>query len=98
MVKLRIISDLHYTNGINGPDYNKIYKQSGLWHYFGKKLQEDVDYTLIAGDICEGVEKHKEFFEAFFPMKRVIFIDGNHICYERGLPSLSEIKQQLKDS
>lgn len=97
MVKLRIISDLHYTNGINGPDYNKIYKQSGLWHYFGKKLQEDADYTLIAGDICEGIEKHKEFFEAFFPMKKVVFIDGNHVCYERGLPSLSEIKQQLKD-
>ena len=53
MTKLRIISDLHYTQGINGPDYQKFYKQSGLWHYFGKKLQEPVDYTLIAGDICE---------------------------------------------
>lgn len=100
MVKLRIISDLHYTNGINGPDYNKIYKQSGLWHYFGKKLQEPVDYTLIAGDICEGIEKHQEFFEAFFLNQKVIFIDGNHCVYFRQkdtIITLSEIKEKLKE-
>lgn len=101
MTKLRIISDLHYTSGINGPDYDKTYKQSGLWHYFGKKFQEPIDYTLIAGDICEGIDKHKEFLEAFFPNQKVIFIDGNHICYFRPkdgpIPTLSEIKEKLKN-
>lgn len=101
MTKLRIISDLHYTQGINGPDYQKFYKQSGLWHYFGKKLQEPVDYTLIAGDICEGIDKHEEFLESFFPNQKVIFIDGNHVTYFRPkdspMPTLLEIKEKLKD-
>jgi len=101
MTKLRIISDLHYTCGINGPDYNKTYKQSGLWHYFGKKFQENVDFTLIAGDICEGIEKHKEFLKEFFSNQKVIFIDGNHSIYfvkeDNSKPILSEVKQKLKE-
>lgn len=97
MVRCRIISDLHYTRGINGPDYDKTYKQSGLSHYFGKKFQEKVDITLIAGDICEGIENHEKFLEAFFPNQKVIFIDGNHICYEDSHPILSEQKKQLKE-
>lgn len=97
MVKCRIISDLHYTRGINGPDYDKTYKQSGLYHYFGKKFKENADFTLIAGDICEGVENHEKFLEAFFPNQKVIFIDGNHICYENSHPILLEQKKQLKE-
>ena len=101
MTKIRIISDLHYTRGINGPDHDKTYKGSGLWHYFGKKLQEPVDVTLIAGDICEGVEKHEEFLESFFPNQNVLFIDGNHLIYfkneDNGKPILSKVKQELKE-
>jgi len=101
MVKCRIISDLHYTKGINGPDWNKTYKQSGLWHYFGKKFQEKADVTLIAGDICEGVEKHKEFLESFFKDQKVIFIDGNHIVYftdeNYTKPILLDLKHKLKE-
>lgn len=101
MVKLRIISDLHYTQGINGPDYNKTYKQSGLYHYFGKKLQEPVDFTLIAGDITESVENHKVFLESFFPNQKVVFIDGNHIVYhmedDYRKPVLSKLKKKLKE-
>ena len=55
MTRLRIISDLHYTRGINDPDYNKTYKQSGLYHYFGQKLKkEKPDYTLIAETFVKG--------------------------------------------
>lgn len=101
MVKLRIISDLHYTRGINGPDHDKTYKNSGLYYYFGKQFKkEKPDYTLIAGDICEGVENHKEFLEAFFSNQKVVFIDGNHIVYfenkDGSKPILSEVKQKLK--
>ena len=102
MTRLRIISDLHYTRGINGPDYNKTYKQSGLYHYFGQKLKkEKPDYTLIAGDICEGVENHEKFLEAFFPNQNVIFVDGNHLVYfeneDGSKPILSKVKQELKE-
>ena len=102
MTKIRIISDLHYTRGINGPDYEKTYKQSGLYHYFGQKFKkEEPEYTLIAGDICEGVENHEKFLEAFFPNQKVIFIDGNHIIYftdeNSGKPILSKVKQELKE-
>ncbi len=102
MTKIRILSDLHYTRGINGPDYNKTYKQSGLYHYFGQKLKkEKPDYTLIAGDICEGVENHEKFLEAFFPNQNVIFVDGNHVIYfeneDGSKPILSKVKQELKE-
>ena len=102
MTKLRIMSDLHYTRGINGPNYNKIYKQSGLYHYFGQKFKkEKPDYTLIAGDICEGVKNHEKFLEAFFPNQNVIFIDGNHLVYfekeDGSKPILSKVKQELKE-
>lgn len=101
MVKLRIISDLHYTKGINGPDYDKTYKKSGLYHYFGKAFKEPVDITLIAGDICEGIENHEAFLKAFFPNQKVVFIDGNHVLYFKNKdfskPILSEVKQKLKE-
>lgn len=100
MVKIRIISDLHYTNGINGPDYDKTYKKSSLWHYFGKKLQEKADVTLIAGDICEGIQNHELFLESFFPNQKVFFVDGNHLPYFKRIdgskPVLSTLKNMLK--
>lgn len=98
MTKIRIMSDLHYSHGLNGPDYDKTYKGSGLYHYFGKKFEEVDDcVNLIAGDICEGVNNHKEFLESFFPHTKTIFIDGNHLVYEEGHPVLSSLKQGLKD-
>lgn len=102
MTKLRIISDLHYTKGINGPEYDKNYKSSGLWKNFGKDFQEPADITLIAGDIAAGINDHKEFLENFFPNQRVIFIDGNHICYftinDYLRPILSEVKKELAEN
>ena len=99
MTKIRIISDLHYTSGINGPAYGTDYKTSALYKVFGKQLEEDVDVTLIAGDISESIENHMCFFKSFFENKKVIFIDGNHIVYhttENGNnPILSELKKEL---
>lgn len=97
MVKIRLISDLHFTGGINGPDCDKTYKQSGLYHYFGKKLQQETDcVTLIAGDILEGFNKHSDFFNSFFPNQHVIFVEGNHSVYIRDKYTIDEIKQELK--
>lgn len=101
MTKLRIISDLHYTRGINGPAWDKNYKSSDLWKNFGEQLQNPVDFTLIAGDIAAGIDDHNEFFQSFFPNEKVIFIDGNHLIYytikDYFRPILSEAKQELKE-
>lgn len=100
MTKLRIISDLHYTRGINGPDLDKTYETSGLWENFAKELKEPVDYTLIAGDACAGIDDHVELLQSFFPNQKVIFIDGNHVIYytinDYFRPILSEVKQELR--
>lgn len=82
MSKLRVISDLHYTRGINGPEWDGTYETSDLWENFSKDFQEPVDITLIAGDIAAGIDDHKEFLESFFPNQKVMFIDGNHCLTE----------------
>ena len=100
MSKLRVISDLHYTRGMNGPEWDGTYETSDLWENFSKDFQEPVDVTLIAGDIAAGIDDHKEFLESFFPNQRVMFIDGNHSIYftinDIFKPILSEVKEELK--
>ncbi|MBR4617890.1 MAG: hypothetical protein IKO49_01075, partial [Bacilli bacterium] len=101
MTKIRIISDIHYTSRINGPDFNDPINTSLFYKKYYKDLQKDTDcVNLIAGDIAAGIDKHKEFLEVFFPNQRVIFTDGNHICYEytkdNKHPILSELKKELK--
>lgn len=101
MTKIRIISDIHYTSRINGPDFNDPINTSLFYKKYYKDLQKDTDcVNLIAGDIAAGIDKHKEFLEGFFPNQKVIFIDGNHICYEytkdNKHPILSELKKELK--
>ena len=101
MVKCRILSDIHYTSRINGPDYGDSFKKSLFYEKYHKDLQKEKDcITLIAGDIAAGVDKHEEFLEGFFPNQKVIFIDGNHLPYEytkdNKHPILSELKKELK--
>ena len=101
MTKIRIISDIHYTSRINGPDFNDPINTSLFYKKYYKDLQKDTDcINLIAGDIAAGIDKHKEFLEGFFPNQRVIFIDGNHVCYEytkdKRHPILSKLKKELK--
>ena len=101
MTKLRIISDIHYTSRINGPDFKDPYNTSLFYKEYYEVLQKEKDcITLIAGDIAAGIDKHKEFLEEFFPNQRVIFTDGNHLVYEytkdNKHPILSELKKELK--
>jgi len=101
MTKCRIISDIHYTSRINGPDFRDPFNTSLFYKKYYKDLQKDTDcINLIAGDIAAGINKHQEFLEKFFPNQKVIFIDGNHICYEytkdNKHPILSELKKELK--
>lgn len=101
MTKLRIISDVHYTSRINGPDFGDPVNTSLFYKKYYKDLQKEKDcVTLIAGDIAAGIDKHKEFLEGFFYGQKVIFIDGNHLVYEytkdNKHPILSELKNELK--
>lgn len=101
MTKIRIISDIHYTSRINGPDFDNPINTSPFYEKYYKNLQEDTNcVNLIAGDIAAGIDKHKEFLEGFFPNQQVIFVDGNHICFEytkdNKHPILSELKKELK--
>lgn len=101
MTKIRILSDIHYTSRINGPDFGNPINTSPFYEKYYKNLQEDTNcVNLIAGDIAAGIDKHKEFLEGFFPNQKVIFVDGNHICFEytkdNKHPILSELKKELK--
>lgn len=100
MVKCRILSDIHYTSRINGPDFGDPFNTSLFYEKYYKELQKDTEcVNLIAGDIAAGIEKHKEFLKGFFPNQQVIFIDGNHLVYEytkdNKHPVLSELKNEL---
>ena len=82
MVKLRLISDVHYTDGINASKY-KPKTHSPFGYYFAKELAKEKDcITLIAGDIAEGSVRQKNFFETYFPNQTVIFTEGNHLVYD----------------
>lgn len=101
MTKIRIISDIHYTAGINGPHSGCSYITSPFYEKYYNDLQKEKDcVTLIAGDIAAGIDKHEEFLEVFFHDQKVIFVDGNHLCYEytkdNKHPILSELKKELK--
>lgn len=101
MVKCRIISDLHYTAGINGPYSGHTYLTSPFYEQYYQELQKEKNcITLIAGDIAAGINKHDEFLQCFFNQQQVIFIDGNHLCYEytkdNKHPILSKLKKELK--
>lgn len=102
MTKIRILSDIHYTSRINGPDFGDPYSTSYFYKEYYKDLQKDTTcINLIAGDIAAGIDKHKEFLECFFPNQKVIFIDGNHLVYEYTKdnchPILSKLKTELKE-
>lgn len=98
MVKLRLISDVHYTDGINASKY-KTKTHSPFGHYFAKELAKEKDcITLIAGDIAEGSVRQKNFFETYFPNQTVIFTEGNHLVYDLQDSILPKIKKNLKKS
>ena len=99
-MKIRILSDLHFTPGINGPIYKESWETSELFR-FAEDFKKPVDVNLIAGDISESIESDENFLNEFFPNQKVIFIDGNHCIYHSvdGFfkPILSDIKRKYKE-
>lgn len=94
-MKIKIMSDLHYNGGLNGVE-NDNFSESLLYKYFGHDLITNNCIVLLAGDITSGVQNHKRFLKSFFPNCKVIFIDGNHVCYEARKPILAHLKKELK--
>lgn len=90
MTKLRIISDLHYDDGINKTDLfnEKICKEF---------CKEADCVTLIAGDLATTIQNKKEFLEKYFNKQLVFFTGGNHDVYIKGLKTIYEIDQEHRD-
>lgn len=96
MVKLRIMSDIHFTDGING---NLRVKHSPFSSYFGKMIKHPENcVTLIAGDMATGLDYTQAFLEGLFPTENVIFIEGNHLVYQRGHKTIYELQDELRNA
>ena len=90
MTKLRIISDLHYDEGLN--------KSKQFDKSIGRVFAKEPDcITLIAGDLATSIQNKKEFLEKFFKNQVVLFTGGNHDVYIKGLKTIYEINQEHKD-
>lgn len=89
MTKLRIISDLHYDQGLN--------KSKDFDEKIGAEFsKEKADITLIAGDLAADIKNKKEFLEKYFNDQQVIFTGGNHDVYIKGLKTIYEIDDMHK--
>lgn len=95
-MKIRIMSDTHFTDGING---KLPINHSSFYHYFNKMLKHEDDcVTLIAGDMATGLDYTQAFLEGFFPNERVIFIEGNHLVYQKGRKTIYELQDELRQA
>lgn len=95
-MKIRIMSDIHFTDGING---NLPINHSSFYHYYKRKLKHEDDcVTLIAGDMATGLDYTQAFLEGFFPNERVIFIEGNHLVYQKGRKTIYELQDELRQA
>lgn len=96
MVKLRIMSDIHFTDGINERKGKNV-KNTPFGYYFKKSLDEYNDcVTLIAGDVATSLRETEKFLNGFFENKHVIFIEGNHLVYQKGMKTIYELKDELR--
>ena len=87
MTKLRIISDLHYDEGLN--------KLAEFDEAFSQALQEESNcITLIAGDLAASINNKKDFLNTFFKNQVVLFTGGNHDVYVKGFKTIYEIDQE----
>ena len=98
MVKLRIISDIHFDGGLNGLAKNtrKTYNHSPFGSYFGKNLKKEKNcVTLIAGDLASSINNTQGFLEYFFPNQPVFFVMGNHDgIYQVTDKTIYELKEE----
>lgn len=99
MPKINIISDIHFDSGLNGKEENstKSAKRTPFGAYFNKNLQQlDCDVTLIAGDLASSLKNTELFLNTFYENKNVIFIDGNHLVYNKENKSIYQLKDELR--
>lgn len=102
MVKLRIISDIHFDSELNGLEKNskKEYNHSPFGSYFGKELKKEKDcITLIAGDLSSSIFNTQSFLNYFFNNQIVFFVMGNHDgIYQKTDNTIYELKKQWQDT
>lgn len=94
-MKIRIMSDIHFTDGING---HLPVSKSAFYHYYKRRLKyEENCVTLIAGDMATGLDYTDTFLKTFFPKEPVIFIEGNHLVYQKRGKTLTEYQDELRE-
>lgn len=101
MVKIRLISDIHFDAGLNGLEEHstKDPNHSPFGSYFGKELKnEKADVTIIAGDLSATLNGHDLFLNTFFNNQNVIFIGGNHEVYRETGQTIYEIKEEMRQA
>ena len=97
MAKIRIISDIHFDNGINSRDKDSFTKDSLFYDkYYNALNNEKADVTLIAGDLAACLNNYNDFLHTFFENKNCIFVGGNHDVYQKTDKTIYEIKEELK--
>lgn len=97
MAKIRIISDIHFDNKINGRDKDSSIKDSLFYDkYYAALRNEKADATLIAGDLASCLDNYNDFLHTFFENENCIFVGGNHDLYQRTDKTIYEIKDELK--
>lgn len=97
MAKIRIISDIHFDNRINGRDKDSPVEDSLFYNkYYTALHNENTDVTLIAGDLASCLDNYNDFLHTFFENKNCIFVGGNHDLYQRTDKTIYEIKDELK--
>lgn len=101
MVKLRFISDTHFTKGLNDNSEHETKEivHTPFGHYFKKKLEKETDaITFLAGDIADSTIQTTRFLEGFFSHQHVFFTGGNHELYNSEGKTIYEIKDELRQA
>ena len=100
MTKLRIYSDIHFDEGLNGFKKGDTVKNSPLYKSFYDQLSNPIKncIDLIAGDISGSLANTKAFFDTFLPKQHVIFIEGNHIVYNTEKKPIDELKSEFYEA
>ena len=86
-MKIRILSDVHYDDGLNG---NGIFDE-----IYGDKFKS-ADINLLAGDIAVTLEKTENFLNKYMPNQTVYMIGGNHVVYTAEHLTLDQILDKYK--
>lgn len=101
MVKIRLISDIHFDAGINGLETHSTKNaiRSPFGAYFSKELKKEQDcVTLIAGDIAASLTNRSVFLHTFFENQQVIFTEGNHLVYNKEGKTIYQLQAENREN